>query len=152
MVTQRDIRVLSRHRTRLGKAIEWLVTLAPIVMIVLANLNLHLASQLADDSGRTFGELIGIWLHGVENGARYRGTFVMAIELFRIAVIEALAALVLAGMAYLYISGQRMNERILETIESCGGAVDDDEEQETDADELTSESSEQLNEETSGTV
>ncbi len=135
MVTERDIRVLSRHRTRLGKAIEWVVTLAPIAMIVLANLNLHLAAQLTDDSGRRFGELVGIWLHGVENGAQYRGTFVMAMQLFRTAGIQAVSALVLAGMAYLYISSQRMNERVLETIEDDGRQTEDDGEQEADTHE-----------------
>ncbi|MBD3243914.1 MAG: hypothetical protein GF331_25200 [Chitinivibrionales bacterium] len=134
MVTQRDMRVLSRHRTRTGKTVEWIVTLAPFALIVLANLNLHLSAQMADNSGRTFGELVGIWLNGVENGQRYLGSFVIAIELFRTAVIQAISALVLAGMAYLYIAGQRMHERILQTIENLGDSAGDTDAHESDRD------------------
>lgn len=124
MLTNKDLASLRRHESQVGKIIEWLVILSPIVVVIVANLYLQRAVLLSAQGDEPFSQVPLTWLRGFDARESYSGIFVSAVEDFRTAVILAMWAVAFAGIAWLYIATQRMNERIVETLEDHGALGD----------------------------
>ena len=120
MLEQNDICTLSRHRTVLGKVVEWVVLIVPVVLIVLANMNLSFAVRLGVDVGYNLEQMLQDWLNGVDADARYPGTYIIAMDLLKTGFVQLAGALVLAVVAWSYLSTRKMHERILEALKDSG--------------------------------
>lgn len=119
MLLSGDIRTLKRSESRLSSVVEWVVLVSPIVLLVMANLNFVLASQLGTGVGVSADELVGAIIYGHQMDKCYHGEHVMALEMMRAALLEVLAAVVMGFIAWSYISTQRMNRRILMALKKC---------------------------------
>jgi hypothetical protein len=120
MLSESDIRTLRSSDSTWGKTVDWVITILPVGLLVLANINLHLASKMASEAGESLAGVLHVWLRGVDGGVRYSGTFVMALDLFRSALMQLISALVLVVVAYSYGTSRRMTARIAGTLRECG--------------------------------
>ena len=66
MITQKDIRALTFHRTRFGRIATWIVFIFPIFCFIMGALNLHVAAKIGRYSGHDLGSLFHSWFKGVE--------------------------------------------------------------------------------------
>jgi hypothetical protein len=120
MLTEKDIASLKRHETLVGKTVDWIVAIVPMCLIVLADINLQIAAKIGGDVGYGLGALVGVWLDGVDPDTLYSGTFLIALDLFKSAVVELAAAVVLAIMALGYHRTRATNLRVLAQLRQAG--------------------------------
>ena len=70
MLTIKDLKYLRFHKTRIGRLIDWIFFIAPFLLIVLAILNLYVASKIGGGIGLDLIHLIQGWIEDVDVNAQ----------------------------------------------------------------------------------
>ena len=120
MITENDIKALTRHETRLGKIANWAVVVAPICLVLASILNLHLASRIGSNVGFDLIQLFQSWIEGIDLNKQYSGIVLKSMERLTTALLQIGFAVVLSILAYAYHKRRKMDVRILETLKCCG--------------------------------
>jgi len=116
MVTENDIKTLSRYQTRSGKIMNWAMVIVPIFFFTMALLNLYVASKIGMSEGFDLSQLFRSWIGGIDVNAQYSGTFLAAMGRFTTALLHIGMTLILSVFAYAYYKRKKMDERILDTL------------------------------------
>ena len=116
MITEKDIKVLSRYQTRSGKIANWAIVIAPIFFLIVAFLNLYAASKIGSYEGFNLTQLFISWIEGIDVKAQYSGIDLKAMERLTTALLQIGFALIFSIFAYIYRNRKKMDERILETL------------------------------------
>jgi hypothetical protein len=123
MLTDAEIRTLRQQEDTLHKAVGWLLLLFPVALVVMGNVNLFVSVHMSASAGISVGDLVSTALNGVDSGTHYEGVFVKALEVFRRAMMQGVAAVVFAIVVFANESTKRLHARVLETLEECGALV-----------------------------
>ncbi|MGA1871380.1 MAG: hypothetical protein ACMUJM_22855 [bacterium] len=119
MITKKDIRALSAHKTRLGKISGWVIIILPFFFLIIGVLNLRLAAKIGGYSGYDLKTLSYNWYKGIEVNKQYSGIYLKAMDRFSIAVFDFGTALILSIVVLTLHKTKRMYSRILETLENA---------------------------------
>ena len=116
MITDKDIKALSRYQSLSGKIVNWAILLAPIFLLIVAFLNLYAASKIGSYEGFNLTQLFISWLEGIDVEAQYSGMYLKAMERLMTALLQIGSALLFSIFAYSYRNRKKMDERILEAL------------------------------------
>ena len=120
MITEKDIKALRRHQSRSGRIASWAVVIAPVFLVVMGVLNLHLASKIGSIAGVDLVQLFQSWIAGVNVNTQYSGLYLKAMERLTTALLHFCFAIILFIFAYGYHSRRKLDSRILGTLKRSG--------------------------------
>ena len=120
MITEKDIKMLKRHESRMGKVALWIIMLPIPIFFVCGCFNLWLAVQICNIQGYNIYELFHRFFEGIDINTKYSGIYLKAME----RLITGLSELWLAGIVSIVVYGSKlrrnMEMRILETLREKG--------------------------------
>ncbi|MFC1451906.1 hypothetical protein ACFLSJ_01015 [Verrucomicrobiota bacterium] len=94
MITERDIRFLSRARSKTTiRFANGALAFALLTCIVVGILNLNLAAKYARVEGMSFGELVNAWTDGWDSQKHYSGVYCRANERLCTGLMQMVLAL-----------------------------------------------------------
>lgn len=117
MVTEKDMKVLSFHRTRMGKIGGWVLLFVPVVFVSGVVVHLKLSQMIGSWEGYTLLELFKGW-GGVDFTRQYSGVYLAATRHLSSAMLAFGLGLVSAVFVYGYRVQVRRHERILNALEA----------------------------------
>ena len=120
MITEKDIRDLKIHETRMGIIAHWAIVIAPLFLIIMGVLNLWLASRIAGNAGLDLVHLFQKWAEGMEAGIKYSETYLRAMERLTNALLQIGCALPLFIFAYSFMKRRKLDVRIVTTLKEAG--------------------------------
>lgn len=100
MITQKDIKALTFHRTRFGRIATWIVFILPIFCFIMGALNLHVAARIGRYSGHDLGSLFHSWFKGVEVDKQYTGLYLKAMDRLTTALLGFGTGFILSIVAF----------------------------------------------------
>ena len=118
MITEKDIKALSRYQTRSGKIANWAIVIFPIFLLIVAFLNLYVASKIGSSEGFNLIQLFIGWIEGIDVKTQYSGIYFKAMERLTTALLQIGFALICSIFAYFYHNRKKMDERILESLKN----------------------------------
>ena len=88
MITQKDIKALKLHETRMGRISSWAPILGFIILVVVGVLNLKLASNIGSTGGYSLKTLFYSWVQGFDASQQYPGIYLLGIERLETALLQ----------------------------------------------------------------
>ena len=120
MITEKDIKMLKRHETRMGKIAYWMIIIGPIFLVVIGCLNLWLAFKIASSRGCNLSCLFQCFIENINVNQQYSGFYLKVMERLSIALLYFVLAFILFIQCYGYYLRRKMEIRILETLRQSG--------------------------------
>ena len=120
MITQKDIKILKLHETRMGKISHWMLILAPVFFLAMCLLNLKTASEIGNKIGYNLMNLLQSWIHGIDVNKQYSGIYLLSMERLSTALLQFGTALVMSVFILTNQILRKRNMRILKTLRDCG--------------------------------
>ena len=116
MITEKDYKTLTQHRTRNGKIVKWILYCSPFFFIVMAAINLKYASIFGNLEGYTLSSLFESWIDGLVPQKQYSGIYLKAIGRLEMAVLNIGSTMIMVSIAYYYNFRSKLHDRILATL------------------------------------
>ena len=120
MITEKDIKTLKRHETRMGTIVYWMLILAPVFLVVVGCLNLWLAFKIGSRFGYNLSCLFQGFFEGINVNQQYSGLYLKTMERLETALLDFAIALILLIQFYGYYLRRKLDIRILETLRNSG--------------------------------
>jgi hypothetical protein len=120
MITEKDIKILKRYETRMGKIAHWIVISAAPFFALVGCFNLWLASRIGNIGGYSLGDLFQGFIEGINLNNQYSGLYLKAMERLSTGLFEIGGASVFLIMIYSYNMRRKMDMRILKTLRESG--------------------------------
>ena len=120
MITEKDIKMLKRYETRMGKLAHWILIFTTPLLFVGGCFNLWLAFRIGNIQGYNLGHLFQSFIEGLNLNKQYSGAYLKAMERLVTGLSELWAAIIFAVILYSYNLRRKMDMRILETLRESG--------------------------------
>jgi len=116
MIEKKYIKGLTMFEGRSGLVKYYIMVFGPIFVIIMALLNLYLASKLGVTEGYDLLFLFKSWKSGIVATKQYSGGYLIAIERLEMAILLLGGALIWGIVAFKVRVTRQRNHRIVEIL------------------------------------